>query len=125
MRSDQHVVKGGLAFEQADVLEGAGDAQMGDLIGRRGYLHAGEFIGVGAGVHALHFALGMVGDDYLIMEIHRAVGGLVHAGDAVEGRRLARAVGADQGDDLALVDAHGQVVDGHHAAKLHGDVFKP
>ncbi len=74
------------------------------------------------GVQGFHLALGMVADNQLILVVHLAVGGLVYPGDAVEGRRFSGAVGADEGDDFALVDVQRQAVHRHHAAKLHGDV---
>ena len=42
----------------------------------------------------------------------------------MEGGGLAGAVGADESHDLSLVYLQGQVIDGYHAAKLHGDVFQ-
>ena len=50
-------------------------------------------------------------------------GGLVEAGQAVEHRRLAGAVGADDGGDLPLPGREGQIVDGHDAAEAHGHVL--
>ena len=93
----QHVVKHRHAGKQADVLEGAGHAQLGDL------------------VRAL-------AGDVLAQERDPALGGLVHAGHHVEGGGLARAVGTDQGHDLALVDVHRQVVHGDDAAEAHGQM---
>ena len=87
----------------------------------------GEVGGVHGGILALiglfHLAGGVVADDALAVEAHAAVGGRVHTGDDVEGGGLTGAVGADQGHDLALVDVQIQVIDGHHAAELHGGVF--
>ena len=42
--------------------------------------------------------------DVLAVEAHAPAGGRVGAGDGAQQRRLARAVGADQGEHLALVD---------------------
>ena len=56
-------------------------------------------------------------------KLNLAVGRLVDAGDAVEGRGLAGAVGADEGHYLAAVDLQREVVDGDDAAELHGDVL--
>ena len=118
----EHVVKHRHGFEQADVLEGAGDAQLGDIV--RGMGHGlGILAAVFAGVELFHLAPGIVGDQQLVVEIDRAVGGLVHAGDGVEGGGLAGAVGADQGHDLALENFHGEIVHGDDAAELHGDVL--
>ena len=123
VRGDQHVFKYGLGLEQADVLEGAGQAQPGDPVGR-GFDRLLEYPSVLARVQGLHFALRMVGYDQLVFIPHLPVGGFVYAGDAVEGRGFAGAVGADQRHDLAAVDMHAQVIDGDHAAKLHGDAFE-
>ena len=43
--------------------------------------------------------------------------------EPTNGRGLAGAVRADQSDDLAGIDIHGQVVDGDDAAKLHRDML--
>ena len=45
----------------------------------------------------------------------------VEAGEAVEERGLAGAVGADQADDLAVVDGEVDVADGGETAEAHGD----
>jgi hypothetical protein len=52
-----------------------------------------------------------------------AFGRLVEAGDAVEHRRLAGAVGADQRGDLAALCLERQVADGDKAAELHRQVL--
>ena len=70
-----------------------------------------------------HLALRVVADDGVAHELYASVRGLVYARDAVEGSGLSCAVGAYEGDDLALVDLDGEVVDGDYAAELHGDVF--
>ena len=49
--------------------------------------------------------------DLLACEADRAGGRRVHAGDAVEDRALARAVRADQAEDLALVDVERDTFD--------------
>src|SRR5699024_7644379 len=72
-----------------------------------------------------HLAPGMILDDFLVVEPYAAVGGGVDPGDDVEGRGLAGAVGADEGDDLPPVHLQRQVIHRHHAAELHGDVFYP
>ena len=74
--ADQHVFQRGHVGEQADVLERAGDAQRGDLVGRQP-------------------------GDVLPVEEHAPAGRLVEAGDRVEEGRLARAVRPDQADDRA------------------------
>ncbi len=78
--------------EEADVLEGARDAQPGDL--RRE--HAG---------------------DLATLEADGARRGPVDAGDGVEQRGLAGPVGADQPDDLVLVGVEVDLVDGDEAAE--------
>ena len=49
--------------------------------------------------------------------------GGVNAGDDVEGGGLTSAVGADEGDDLVLIDLQVHIVNGHDAAELHGYIF--
>ena len=44
--------------------------------------------------------------------------GRIEAGDQVDDGALARAVGADQAEDLALLDAQADTVDGLHAAEM-------
>ncbi len=51
-----------------------------------------------------------------------AAGRLVDAADEVEDGALARAVGADDGEDLALRHIEGDAVDGLDAAERDGDV---
>src|SRR3546814_10990907 len=50
-------------------------------------------------------------------------GRLVEAGEAVEQRRLAGAVGADDAGDLGRAGGEGDVVDGQQAAEAHGQVL--
>ena len=119
---NQHVVKHRLGLPQPDILERAGHAHLGDFV-RRGREGVGVLPRVLALVELFHLALGIVLNDLLLLEPHRPVRGLVHAGDHVERRGLARAVGTDQGHDLPLVDLQVQVIHRHHAAELHGDVF--
>ena len=153
MLGDQHVVKHRLGLPQADVLEGTRHAQLGDDVGRgrqntvgegelvprlllrlprlqrlvlQGFLRrevGGVHLRVLALVGLLHLPGGVIADDALLVKGHAAIGGGVHAGDDVEGRGLTGAVGADQRHDLALVHLQVQVVHGHHAAELHGDIF--
>ena len=66
----------------------------------------------------------MVFDDLSAVEPHRAIGGLVHAGDDIERGGFACAVGADEGHDLTLVDLQIQIVHGDDAAELHGNVIQ-
>ena len=46
--------------------------------------------------------------------------GAVDAGDEIEDGGLAGAVGADQADDLALLDVEGEIVDGAETAEVLG-----
>ena len=78
MASDEDVLQHGHVGEEPDVLEGAGDACLGDQVG-----------------------LGRQ-DGALVAD--RALGGDVQPGEAVEEGGLAGAVGADESDDLARVD---------------------
>jgi hypothetical protein len=82
--------------EQADVLEGARDAGLGDLV------HGGRLVGRAA----QHEAAGV---------------GRVQAGDDVEEGGLAGAVGADQAVDLAGVDRDADVRQRLQAAEALGD----
>ena len=107
MRGDQHVFKGRLGFEQTNVLECPSNAKLRNVIWGQVNVLALIHVPVLPGVLMLHFAGGMIHRNQIAVEIDGAVGGLVYAGDAVERRGLARTVGADQGDDLSLVDLHG------------------
>ena len=122
MLCNQHVLKHGQLGEQADILEGTGNALVSDHV-RRVRNHIAVQPHVLPGVELFHLAVGKVFHNGLPQEIDLAVGGLIHAGDAVEGRGLAGAVGADQSHDLPLVDIQVQVIDGHNAAELHGHIF--
>ena len=97
MPRQQQVLQQRRVLEQLDVLEGAGDAQRGDAVRR----HVGD---VGAVEHQL------------------AAGRLVDAAHQVEDRGLAGAVGADDGEDLALADVEGHAVDGLDAAEVDREV---
>ena len=102
MLGDEHIVEHGLGLPQADVLERARHAELGDPVGRRvEHGHLNEFPGLLALVILLHLALRMVADGC-----------------------LARAVGTDERDDLALVDLKAQVVDGDDAAELHRNIVE-
>ena len=81
------------------------------------------FPGIFTGIQPFHLAGGMVFQNALILEIDRAVGRLIHAGDRIERGRLTGAVGTDERNDLALMDLHREVVHCHHAAELHGDIL--
>src|SRR5882757_7397055 len=93
MPRQQEVLQQRGMLEQLDVLEGAGDAQRGDAVRR----HVGD---VGA------------------VEAEMARGRLVDAAYQVEDGGLAGAVGADDGEDLALLDVEAHAVDGADAAEM-------
>ena len=105
MLCDKHVFKDRHALPEADILEGARDAALGYLVRRRvdNTLPRVE-LGVFPGVFLLHFALGRAADYHIALKGDDAVRRLVHAGDAVEGRGLARAVRSDEGAYLPLLD---------------------
>ena len=54
---------------------------------------------------------------------HATAGGLVETRYAVEDRRLAGAVGADDGGDLAAPGGERQIVDGNETAEAHGEML--
>ena len=74
-------------FEQANVLEGAGNACVDDLVG----------------LFAVH---------PLAAKVERSLGRLIDAGDKVEHGSLAGAVGADKPDQLGLSDFHIKIIHG-------------
>src|SRR5262245_52760731 len=82
-----HVVEHGEARERLDQLERAADPGATDLVGT-------------------------LAVDALAVETHEPGVRPVHAGNHVEARGLAGAVGADQGYDLALVDGEGHLLGG-------------
>ena len=95
---DQHVLDGGHAREQADVLEGAADAERGDLVGAQP-----ERRGVPA-------------------EGHGALLGHVDPGEDVEERRLAGPVGPDDRGDVPFLEREVDRVQGGQPAEAlaHG-----
>ena len=118
----ENVIEHRHGLKQADVLERSCNAHLRDVVrGVRDDVGI-ELLAV-ARVELFHLALRVIFDDRLAAELDLAVRGLVDARDAVERGRFAGAVRADERDDLTLVDIHREVVDGHNAAKLHGDVF--
>ena len=121
---DNYVVKHRHALPQADILKGTGNAHLGNMIRCRGQSMVGRIHGgVFPFVQLRHLSPGMVADIRLVVKQHLAVGRLVNPGDDVEGRGLPGAVGADEGHNLPFVHLQGEVIDRHHTAKLHGDVF--
>src|SRR5262249_17428178 len=97
MEPDQHVLENTQMAEETAVLERAAHALRGDLVRREPV-------------------------DRLALEADAA--GLRHgvAGDRVEERRLAGAVGADEGDDLAGRDAERDAIDGGQSAEADRDL---
>ena len=85
--------------EEADVLEGAGDAARRDLAG-------------------------FLAEDALAVEGKLAFGRAVDARDHVERRRLSSAVWPDQPDQLALLDDHVEVRDGAQTAEDLREAFR-
>ena len=85
-------------LEQADVLEGTGHARR-------------------------HKLMGLLSVERYAVEQYRALGGRIHAGEQVEHRGLARAVGADQAQQLALIDPDVEIVDGFQAAEADAQLF--
>ena len=97
MAADPDVVEHRLRAEQREVLEGAGDADLGDAVRR-------------AGEHRAAF------------EQDIAAIGRVEPADAVEQRGLAGAVRPDQPEDLALLDGERDAVERDDAAEAQSDV---
>ena len=91
------VVEGGHAAEQGHILEGAGDT----LAGRHVRLHL-----------LAHFALV---NDFAFL-------GVIEAVDDVQHRRLAGAVGADDGVNLAFLNIQRDIDNGTHGAERQADV---
>ena len=100
----QQVFQRGHAGKQADVLEGAGDVR------RRGHAEIG---------HAVEVELLAIG----MRHGEQPGGRLVEAGDAVEHRGLARAIGTDEAGDVAARGGEIQVVHGGEAAKAHSQMI--
>ena len=94
---DHDVVEHGHVAEQGQVLEGPADAEIGPVVG----LHLG---------------------DVTALEQHLPLGGGVAAGDAVEHRGLAGAVGADDRKQLALADAEADMTERPDTAEVQGYV---
>src|SRR2546428_7199445 len=95
MAADPDVAHRRHVLEQADVLKGASNAELcGPVWLRAGYVAALE-----------HDSPSRRGED---------------SSDAVEQGGLARAVGSDEGEDFALGDLEGHVVDRDQAAEALG-----
>ena len=102
--ADLDVLEGGQRREQPDVLERARDAEVVDLVGLLAQ-DAGEAVAGPGGHEHLPLLRG------------------VDAGERVEQRRLAGAVGPDDGQDLAAGHRHRDVVEADDAAEAQGDVL--
>lgn len=87
-------------LEQANILEGTGDARVDDLMSL-------------LPVHPL------------TVQVERALRGLIHAGDQVEHRGLARAVEADQAHQLRLTNLNIEVADRFQSAELNAQILAP
>src|SRR5215831_8066867 len=96
--ADRHVIVHGLAGKDAGFLEGSHDAARGDRAG----LEPGEARPAIADLAACGFAV---------------------AGNGVERRRLAGAVGTDEGEHLALAHLEGDVVDSCEPAEAKRQPF--
>ena len=96
--ADHDVLDDGKFREEPDVLEGSGDARLGDPVGL------------------------LTGDRFALVVDH-AFRGRVVTGDHVEEGRLACAVWSDEADDLVLLEGEVKVVDGDEAAELHGEML--
>src|SRR5690625_1047842 len=94
----QNVVEHAHAAEERDVLKGAGDAAPRD-------------------------AMRLQVVDLSALEGDRPFLRRVESGDGVDEGGLARAVGADQAEDLALADARRDVLQGVHTAEPAADII--
>src|SRR5215470_13211695 len=97
--TDLDVVEDGHAPEQGDVLERARDPQLGPLV---------------------RFQM----RDVAAVEHDPSAAGRVDTADAVEDARLAGAVGADDGEEVAGVDLEAHPGQGGHAAEAQVQVFQ-
>ena len=98
VKGAHHVFLYGQALEQADILECPAHPQAGNLV-------------------LLDLR------DVLSVQRHRTLVGRIHAGNHVEDRRLARAVGTDDAVDLARVRCQREILNGFHTAKALINVF--
>src|SRR5450432_3974028 len=97
VESDQNVVEHAESAEETNVLKRAGDAEAID-------------------------AKRFFARDRLAVESQIAGGWRIQAGDDVEDGCLSRAVGADQSDQLALIEREIEMAKGLEPAELNGDV---
>ena len=97
VQADLYVVLHAQVGEEADILEGTGNAHSIDLHG-----------GLAGGVVAV--------------QKDGAPGGLINLGKQIEDSGLTGAVGADEAGDLCTADGHVEVVDGGEAAKVNAQM---
>ena len=69
--------------------------------------------------------VGRAAGDIGVAEVDRACGRLLEAADHPERRRLAAARGAEQGEEPAVVDREGEIVDRDDVVETLGDVLQP
>src|SRR6185295_12354528 len=98
VEAGEHVLEQRKLLEQADLLEGAGDAEPRPLVRREP-------------------------DEACSIEQKRTRVGLIDAGEEVQERRFAGAVRADQREDRACRDVDADVVHGAHAAEALVQLF--
>src|SRR5262249_24218182 len=104
MLSDQQILEHGHAGEQADILEGAGDArELGDA--------------------EVEQALEQIGRTVRMGEPDHPDARMIEAGDAVEDRGLAGAVGSDERGDVSAFGREAEIVYRDEAAEPHAQVL--
>ena len=123
---DHQVLEHRHALKQPDVLERARHPRMpSDLVAGHA-LEQVDCAGVGLGMAAAaaRHRVDIIGvDDATARQRKAAFGRLIEAGHAVEHRRLAGAVGADERGDVAASRFEAEIVDGDEAAKAHRQMF--
>ena len=91
------------------------DGEKGDNAGKLLEVPEGA-LGLRQSDALFHNGDGILAGDHIAPEADTAAGRLHQTGDGAERGALARAVGADEGDDLALVDVEGDLLHGFDAA---------
>src|SRR5215510_6276904 len=91
--TDFNIIQDGHALEEGDVLERAGDPQLGALVG-------------------------FEGADVALIEEDTATCRGIDAADTVEEARLASTVGADDGEKVRGIDLEVYAGEGDHTAKV-------
>ena len=97
------VLEDGHALEEADILEGAGDASV-------------------FGDPEVEETLEQELPAFVVNEAHHALGRLVEAGDAIEDGGLAGPVGANERGDVAAPRNERKVADGDKSTETHGQM---